>query len=677
MKKVSVIIGFRDWGLDRLRLSIKSIWDSFDNPDEVEIVISDFGSENPEINRKIIESLGAQYHFTESKVWSRSRALNAGIAITETDYVMCTDADMLFAPGTLQTVADELASSETGCYYIQCRDLPRKYNAESIAQLGFSWQAFDATSTLRPRWGMGGLVGFRRDDYDGIRGFDERMHTYGGEDLDFASRMQKMGHRAVWLEDPRVRMFHIWHPSSRVLAEGDAKTKDAVAKNKKIVNSDPTVIRNLDSPTFFRARNPLISVVISTFNRADLIGESISSVLAQSFEDFELIIVDDGSTDDTQRVVKNFNDKRIRYFYQGNSGISAARNLGTQMARGKYIAVHDDDDLMLPSRLRSSLTAIRAGIRASFGSWINFNDDDGGMQINVSRKTFDPNVVWGVGPAPGHATWLVEKELMEATPYDEALTSAVDHNVATRIASSSVHWAHTGAVLFMRRKHQRQVSESDESRQTGAALLTRRWTTATKTLQQRDAMSAEGKSAPYPKVAAKDNLKEFGTTWLSDHLVNRKILIHLRGGQFEKVESALSSVLCRAFFANHRGDLIAEILEVEEVSWSALAVLKKHDIPFTILESSLEIGNKKSYNTIDLENHILCHVFESISNGQISLEAKAVLVVEGVEELEGLQPSISVKIEPSQTNLSIYKFGNEESALSKGKSLDSRYWVLV
>lgn len=104
---------------------------------------------------------------------------------------------------------------------------------------------------------------------------------------------------------------------------------------------------------------------------------------------------------------------------------------------------------------------------------------------------------------------------------------------------------------------------------------------------------------------------------------------------------------------------------------------KKHDIPFTILESSLEIGNKKSYNTIDLENHILCHVFESISNGQISLEAKAVLVVEGVEELEGLQPSISVKIEPSQTNLSIYKFGNEESALSKGKSLDSRYWVLV
>jgi len=96
---------------------------------------------------------------------------------------------------------------------------------------------------------------------------------------------------------------------------------------------------------------PKFSVVIPTFNRSNAVCKAIGSVLAQSYKDYEIIVVDDGSTDNTQEMLKQF-DGKIRYFYQENKGVSAARNRGIREARGEWIAFLDSDDIWLPEKLR-------------------------------------------------------------------------------------------------------------------------------------------------------------------------------------------------------------------------------------------------------------------------------------------------------------------------------------
>lgn len=96
---------------------------------------------------------------------------------------------------------------------------------------------------------------------------------------------------------------------------------------------------------------PFFSVVICTFNRADVVGGAVSSVLGQCFDDFELLVVDDGSADDTPSVLASFDDPRMRVVRRANGGLSAARNTGIEAARGRFVIFLDDDDEALPEWL--------------------------------------------------------------------------------------------------------------------------------------------------------------------------------------------------------------------------------------------------------------------------------------------------------------------------------------
>ena len=99
-------------------------------------------------------------------------------------------------------------------------------------------------------------------------------------------------------------------------------------------------------------RPVLVSVVMPTYNRRNYIRESLDSVLAQDFSDFEVIVVDDGSTDGTEEAVRPY-EGRIRYIRQENRGAGVARNVGIRNARGTYIAFMDSDDLSRPNHLKS------------------------------------------------------------------------------------------------------------------------------------------------------------------------------------------------------------------------------------------------------------------------------------------------------------------------------------
>jgi glycosyltransferase involved in cell wall biosynthesis len=103
----------------------------------------------------------------------------------------------------------------------------------------------------------------------------------------------------------------------------------------------------------------IVSVIIPTYDRAHLVAEAIESVLKQTFTDFELIVVDDGSTDNTEQVVHSFDDRRLKYLKQSNKGVSAARNTGLQVATGEFIGFLDHDDLYLPEKLSDQVSRMR------------------------------------------------------------------------------------------------------------------------------------------------------------------------------------------------------------------------------------------------------------------------------------------------------------------------------
>ena len=102
--------------------------------------------------------------------------------------------------------------------------------------------------------------------------------------------------------------------------------------------------------------NPLISVIIPTYNNAEIIKETIESALNQTFKDFEIIVINDGSTDNSADVLRPYiNSGKIIYLEQDNSGPTMARNRGIETSRGKYIAFLDNDDLWMPTKLEKQV----------------------------------------------------------------------------------------------------------------------------------------------------------------------------------------------------------------------------------------------------------------------------------------------------------------------------------
>jgi glycosyltransferase involved in cell wall biosynthesis len=105
--------------------------------------------------------------------------------------------------------------------------------------------------------------------------------------------------------------------------------------------------------------NPFFSVIVPTYNRAFIIDRCINSILAQEYVSFEIIVVDDGSTDNTKEVVCQYMDSRINYFFQENRGVSVARNEGSKLAKGDYLVFLDSDDYVNDIWLKDFFTVLQ------------------------------------------------------------------------------------------------------------------------------------------------------------------------------------------------------------------------------------------------------------------------------------------------------------------------------
>lgn len=135
--------------------------------------------------------------------------------------------------------------------------------------------------------------------------------------------------------------------------------------------------------------NELVSVIMPCYNAAGFISAAIQSVLDQTYTNFELIIVNDGSTDKSEEEIKKFDDKRIRYFRQENKGQCMASNFGISQARGEYIKFFDADDVLGSEHLEAQMKRLN-GSKTSVAScaWGRFYDD------NPNSAKFVPETVW-------------------------------------------------------------------------------------------------------------------------------------------------------------------------------------------------------------------------------------------------------------------------------------------
>ena len=186
---------------------------------------------------------------------------------------------------------------------------------------------------------------------------------------------------------------------------------------------------------------PSVSVVIPTFNRAELLPAAIRSVLNQTFQDFEILIVDDGSSDTTPDIVKTFDDKRIHYIRHAvPRGGAAARNTGIAHSRGEYVAFLDDDDEWYPQKLARQMEVMRKSepeVAAIYSGYFVVERATGrvcGRMTPKSKGDLSSELL-ATNPIGGTSCMLVRKDSLEKVGcFDENLPSFQDRDLWIRLS---------------------------------------------------------------------------------------------------------------------------------------------------------------------------------------------------------------------------------------------------
>lgn len=190
------------------------------------------------------------------------------------------------------------------------------------------------------------------------------------------------------------------------------------------------------------SEQPLVSVVIPTYNYGKYLPDAIESVLSQTFKNYELIIVDDGSTDNTKEVVRPYlKNTRIRYHYQENTGQSSAKNVGIKLARGDFIAFLDADDSWLPDKLELQMKLFQANpaLGVVYSRRLFIAEDGNDIYHEQPKKLYAGNVLYPMFMYGNHflcsSTSVVRKECFAKVGlFDQALEASEDFDLWLRIA---------------------------------------------------------------------------------------------------------------------------------------------------------------------------------------------------------------------------------------------------
>jgi len=218
-------------------------------------------------------------------------------------------------------------------------------------------------------------------------------------------------------------------------------------------------------------KNPKVSVIMPVYNQEKFLKESIDSILNQTFKDFELIIINDGSTDQTSKILKQYvrKDLRIKIFFQKNQGCTKSLNYGIRQARGKYIARQDADDISLSKRLEKQVEFLERNKNIGLlGCFAQVIDEQGNKKQKIlGQYTIDKDLkrysFWSNRFC--HSTIMIIKELLhKINGYDDYFVYSQDTDLYFRLMPYT-QFANLKEVFLLYREHEDSVSKIKKKEQ--------------------------------------------------------------------------------------------------------------------------------------------------------------------------------------------------------------------
>lgn len=187
-----------------------------------------------------------------------------------------------------------------------------------------------------------------------------------------------------------------------------------------------------------KTSTPFFSVIIPTYNRADFVRSTINSLLSQSFDSFEILVIDDGSTDNTEEVISEINDSRLFYYKKGNQERAAARNFGAKRSRGRFVNFFDSDDIAYPNHLK---TAYEITTQYPQYEIFHLGYDIKGVKgeilklVNNLKNPINDQLIYG-----NHLSCngvFIKKEIIVAHPFNEdrELSASEDYELWLRLSA--------------------------------------------------------------------------------------------------------------------------------------------------------------------------------------------------------------------------------------------------
>jgi len=179
----------------------------------------------------------------------------------------------------------------------------------------------------------------------------------------------------------------------------------------------------------------LFSIIMPTYNRATMIAKAIESVINQTYTNWELIIIDDGSSDNTAEIINSYNDSRVKYFFRENRGKSVARNTGIDNSVGEFIAFLDDDDYYLPEFLSKFYDKIIEEKNKTGIYMCRVAEEDKGQtiakEINTKYLENPPLLIWKYGA--NYLPFVTSREVFKTEKYDPQFPLGQDYHLLIRV----------------------------------------------------------------------------------------------------------------------------------------------------------------------------------------------------------------------------------------------------
>lgn len=211
---------------------------------------------------------------------------------------------------------------------------------------------------------------------------------------------------------------------------------------------------------FRKNHTPVISVAMPVYNGEKYLAAAIDSILAQTYTDFELIIIDDGSTDNSLQVLKEYqrHDARIRLIARQNKNLVTTLNDIISLARGKWIARMDQDDIALPLRFERQLDSLEKTGADLCGSWVRFFGTADKRIIKYPQSDEAIKMALLFGSPFAHPTVMMRNELVKNLHYDKAWEKCEDYDLWERAARADWIMSNVPEVLLLYRQHAAQIS---------------------------------------------------------------------------------------------------------------------------------------------------------------------------------------------------------------------------